>query len=78
MTTITVEEAQAQLSQLLRQLGPGEEIVITEGERPLAKLIGQPRPPRKPRQPGTARGKLILREEDDEHLKDFEEYLGRA
>ena len=31
---------------------------------------------RKPRQPGSAKGKLIILKDDDEHLKDFEEYMG--
>ena len=75
MTTITVEEAQAKLSQLLHELAPGEEILITDGQRPLAKLVGQGVVTRKPRQPGSGKGKLIILEEDDEHLKDFEEYM---
>jgi len=75
MTTITVEEAQAKLAQLVHQLAPGEEIILTEGQRPVAKVIGQGILPRKPRRPGSAKGKLIILEEDDEHLKDFEEYM---
>lgn len=34
-----------------------------------------PRELRQPRQPGSAKGKLIIHCEDDEHLKDFKEYL---
>ncbi len=75
MTTITVEEAQAKLAQLVHQLAPGEEIILTEGQRPVAKVIGQGILPRKPRRPGSAKGKLIILEEDDEHLKEFEEYM---
>jgi antitoxin (DNA-binding transcriptional repressor) of toxin-antitoxin stability system len=75
-TTISLEEAQAHLSELVGKLAPGEEIIITEGERPVAKIVGQGVPARKPRRPGSARGKLIILEEDDEHLKDFEEYMG--
>jgi antitoxin (DNA-binding transcriptional repressor) of toxin-antitoxin stability system len=75
-TTITIEEAQATLSELIGKLAPGEEIIITEGRRPVAKIVGQGIPGRKPRRPGSVRGKLIILEEDDEHLKDFEEYMG--
>ena len=32
--------------------------------------------PRKPRQAGSAKGKLIILEEDDGHLEDFEKYMG--
>ena len=74
--TITVEEAQAHLKELIGKLAPGEELVITEGQRPVAKIVGQAVPARKPRRPGSAKGKLIILEEDDEHLKDFEESMG--
>lgn len=30
---------------------------------------------RQPRQPGTAKGRLTINVEDDEHLKDFQEYM---
>lgn len=75
MATITLKEAQANLPQIIGQLAPGEEITILEGRRPVAKLVGQSLAPRKPRRPGSARGKLVILEEDDEHLKDFDEYM---
>ena len=37
--TVTVEEAQAKLKEIINQLAPGEEIVITENEQPVAKLV---------------------------------------
>ena len=30
---------------------------------------------RKPRRPGSAKGKLVILAEDDEHLKDFKDYM---
>jgi prevent-host-death family protein len=39
--TISIEEAQAHLGELIARLVPGEELVITQGDRPVAKLIGQ-------------------------------------
>ena len=74
--TITMEEAQAHLKELIGNLAPGEELVITEGQRPVAKIVGQGVSARKPRRPGSAKGKLVILKEDDEHLKDFEEYMG--
>jgi antitoxin (DNA-binding transcriptional repressor) of toxin-antitoxin stability system len=74
--TITLEEAQAHLKELIGKLAPGEELVITEGQRPVAIIVGQGVAARKPRRPGSAKGKLFILEEDDEHLKDFEEYMG--
>jgi antitoxin (DNA-binding transcriptional repressor) of toxin-antitoxin stability system len=75
MGTITLQEAQAQLPSLIHNLQPGEELVITENERPLAKLVGQLPTPRFPRQKGSAKGKLTIRIEDDEHLETFKEYM---
>jgi antitoxin (DNA-binding transcriptional repressor) of toxin-antitoxin stability system len=74
--TVTLAEAQADLAGLIRRLPPGEELVITEGGRPVAKLGAVPpasagfRPP-----PGLLKGAIVILEEDDEHLKDFEEYM---
>jgi hypothetical protein len=30
---------------------------------------------RQPRQPGSAKGKLVILADDDEHLQDFQEYM---
>ena len=56
-------------------LGSGEELLITRNEQPVAKLVGQQRPIRKPRRPGSAKGKLVILAEDDEHLKDFKDHM---
>jgi antitoxin (DNA-binding transcriptional repressor) of toxin-antitoxin stability system len=73
--TITVEEAQAKLREIITRLGPGEEVIITENQQPVAKLVSQHSAGRRPRKAGSAKGKLIILQEDDEHLKDFEEYM---
>lgn len=75
LETVTLQEAQTHLADLIAQLGPGAELVITENERPVAKLVGPPPAARQPRQPGSAKGKLIIHSDDDEHLNDFREYL---
>ena len=36
--TITVEEAQSRLKEVIAMLAPGEEVVITDNRRPVAKL----------------------------------------
>ena len=38
-TSITVEEAQANLKELIHQLAPGDEVIITENQQPVAKLV---------------------------------------
>ncbi len=74
MTTITVEEAQANLPELIEHLASGEELVITRNARPVAKLV---RPGSEAPQPvfGRGRGKVVVVSEDDEHLEGFEEYM---
>ena len=79
MATVTIEEAQAKLRELIDGLALGEEVIITRNHQPVAKLVGQQRPMRKPRQPGSAQGKLVILTEDDAHLdahlEDFKEYM---
>ncbi len=59
----------------MRQPCPGEELVITENAQPVAKLVSEPTLKRQPRQPGRCQGMITLLVEDDEHLKDFAEYM---
>lgn len=74
-TTITVDEAQARLKELIGKLAPGEELVITENRQPVARLVGERLSQGQPRVPGNCKGMITLLVEDDEHLKDFEEYM---
>jgi antitoxin (DNA-binding transcriptional repressor) of toxin-antitoxin stability system len=74
--TVTLEEAQARLPELISRLQPGEEIVITAGGQPVARLQAEASSNRKPRKAGSAKGLLTIISDDDEHLKDFEEYMG--
>jgi len=74
--TVTLHQAQAHLADLIHQLSSGEELVITEGDQPIARLMAEAPPVPKPRrEPGLWKGKLMILEDDDEHLKDFAEYM---
>jgi antitoxin (DNA-binding transcriptional repressor) of toxin-antitoxin stability system len=73
--TVTLQEAQAHLPELIEQLQPGESLVITRNETPVARLTAEEAPRRKPRQPGNCKGMLTIVSDDDEHLKDFAEYM---
>jgi antitoxin (DNA-binding transcriptional repressor) of toxin-antitoxin stability system len=75
LTTVTLEEAEAKLRQLVEQLAPGEEVVIMQNQQPVARLVSERPAQRKPRVPGNCRGMITLLVEDDEHLQDFEEYM---
>jgi antitoxin (DNA-binding transcriptional repressor) of toxin-antitoxin stability system len=74
-TTVTMEEAQANLPSLVAHLATGEELIITLDQKPVARLVREGLSLRKPRKAGSAKGKLVILQEDDEHLKDFEEYM---
>jgi prevent-host-death family protein len=74
-TTITLEEAQSKLGELVRTLTLGDEIVITQDQEPVAKLVGQRPSERKQPILGNCKGMITLAVEDDEHLKDFAEYM---
>lgn len=50
--SVTVDVAQANLRELIRQLAPGEEVVLTDNEQPVAKLVGERPPAPKPSRPG--------------------------
>lgn len=71
---VSIEEAQARLRQIIASLGPDDEIVITEGEQPIAKLslnrVKKQRPG-----PGLCKGMITIVNDDDEHLNDFLEYM---
>ena len=71
MNAISVEQAKAHLPELIDRLKPGEELEITKGNRTVAKIVSQ----RKPRQFGLGKGKLVILKDDDEFLKDFEDYM---
>jgi prevent-host-death family protein len=73
-TTVSLEEAKARLAELIDQLAPGDEVVITRQAQPVAKLVSS-RPPRKPRVPGSCKGMLKIISDDEEHLEHFKEYM---
>jgi prevent-host-death family protein len=75
MNAVTLEQAQAQLPDLVHKLMPGEEIVITENNRPVAKLVSEKPAVRQRPQPGLGKGMITIVADDEEHLKDFAEYM---
>jgi antitoxin (DNA-binding transcriptional repressor) of toxin-antitoxin stability system len=72
---VSIEEAQAKLSEIIGTLGPGEEVVMTKNDQPVAKLVSQQKAARQPRQAGSAKGILVINVEDEEHLEDFKAYM---
>ena len=74
MSTVTLQDAQARLPELVASLNTGEEIVITLNDNPVAKLVNQSRVEPHPVF-GRGRGMVIIQSEDDGHLKNFQEYM---
>ncbi|HEV3081971.1 MAG TPA: type II toxin-antitoxin system Phd/YefM family antitoxin [Gemmataceae bacterium] len=77
MSTVTIEEAQAKLTDLIHNLTPGAEVVITENNRPVARLLAtKQEPQRQQRQLSSLRGSILYMAPDfDTALDDFREYM---
>ena len=74
MTTVTIEQAQAALPEIIQRLQPGEEITITEHGRPLAQVKKAERTSW-PCKAGSAAGKVWMAPDFDAPLEDFKEYM---
>ncbi len=75
MATVTIQQAEATLRDLIQKLTPGEEVVITEDNQPIAKLVGEKGVVRQRPGPGLCTGMMTIVADDEEHLKDFAEYM---
>ncbi len=76
MPTVTLEEAQARLAQLIEQLRPGEALIITRDQKPVARLTATEEVAKPPRKFGTLRGTVLRVAPDfDAPLEDFKEYM---
>lgn len=75
MPSVTIEEAQAKLPEIVRQLQPGEEITITDHEQPLAQVRKAQRTSW-PCKAGSAKDSILRIALDfDAPLDDFREYM---
>lgn len=77
MNTVTLDEAQSSLADLVHRLSPGDEIGITENDQTIARLIVVvPGPQKKTRQLGFMKGTILKIADDfDAPLDDFREYM---
>lgn len=73
MRWMSVNEVQARLPELVKQIASGDEVVITDHDEPVARLVRQEVDQPLIRRPGSAKGKLRIVAEDEEHLADFRE-----
>jgi antitoxin (DNA-binding transcriptional repressor) of toxin-antitoxin stability system len=72
--TISIEQAAARLSDLIGKLKPGDEIVLTRQDQPVARILPN-HPIRSRRKAGSCKGMLVIQKEDDEHLAHFDDYM---
>lgn len=68
--TVSLEQAESHLSELIRAAEQGEDIVIAEGDRPRVKLVPIVQSPKKKRVFGQHRGKIHMSEDFDAPLPD--------
>jgi len=72
--TISIQQASGQLGELVRSLGPNDEIVLTDNNQPIARII--PSAVGERRQAGLWKGKLEVIDDDDDVILDhFRDYL---
>lgn len=71
---VDIVEARMHLAELLENALQGQEVVITQDDRPVLKL--SPIAAIKPQPiPGRCKGMLVINQEDDAHLDDFTDYM---
>lgn len=70
MTRLDIVQAKLDLSKLLDLAIKGQEIVITQDDKPVAKIS----PVKRPLKRGSAKGKVWMSDDFDEPLEDFKEY----
>ncbi|MBS3909314.1 MAG: type II toxin-antitoxin system Phd/YefM family antitoxin [Actinobacteria bacterium] len=77
MVTVNIYEAKTKFSKLLSRVEGGEEIIIAKAGRPIARIVPLSSKAEK-RMPGSAKGRIIIKESffeplPEEILREFEE-----
>lgn len=73
MQKVEIKEAKEHLSELVDQAVKGEEVVITQNDRPLVKMVPV-KPEEKRREFGSAKGLIAMADDFDAPLSDLAEY----
>lgn len=74
MSSVSLEEAQAHLAELIEQLKPGEEVIITQGGLPLAKVKKAEATTKACKAGFYAKPEFWMSSDFDAPLDDFQEY----
>lgn len=75
MPTVTLEEAQANLPEIIHHLEAGQDVVVTEGDQIVARIVAEQRPIHRRPGPGLCKGMITIVSDDEDHLAAFEEYM---
>ena len=85
MSSVTLQEAQSHLADLVHHLAPGDEMTITENHQPVARLVAvtlKQRRSARPRPPvtgipkaGSLEGLLVVPDDFKEPLEELREYM---
>jgi len=77
-TTMAVEDIDLTLAELLDSLTPGDEVILTRNQQPVAKLVSAapiPQPKQRPG-PGLCKGMIThIAPDFDAPLEDMKEYM---
>ncbi len=73
MQSIDINQAKQHLSELVEKTISGNEIILTKGGQPVAKIVGIPK--KKQRLFGSAKGLIRISDDFDKPLEDFQEYM---
>jgi prevent-host-death family protein len=71
---IDLSQAQSRLAELVQEAVRGEEVILTDGGEPVAKIIPINRA-QGPREFGSARGLIHMADDFDAPLEEFREYM---
>jgi prevent-host-death family protein len=69
---VNIHEAKTHLSKLLERVASGEEVIIANAGRPVARIVAI-KPKRAPRPIGTGKGDFVVPADFNDPLPDFEE-----
>ena len=76
MQTITLEEAQSHLTEIIEKLMPGEEVVLTRDDKPVATIRATPPTLCEPPRFGALKGSILYIAPDFDAIPEgFEEYV---
>jgi antitoxin (DNA-binding transcriptional repressor) of toxin-antitoxin stability system len=76
MQTMPLDQAEGHLAEIIGRLAPGEELVFTRDDKPVATVRATPAAPREGPRLGTLKGSIVYIAPDFDPIPEgFEDYL---